>query len=158
MNKVNALVKQLKEQGLRIALAESMSCGMASSMIASYKGASEVLAGSVVCYTPEVKAGLLGVSNRLIEACSCESPEVTEAMCKGLKKLIRADIYVAVTGLASEGGSETKDKPVGTVFYHMISGRRSRAYRMLFRGTPLTVRKKACINLYELVLKHVRNE
>ncbi len=43
--------------------------------------------------------------------------QVTTALAKNLPKLIKADIHVAITGLASAGGTETKDKPVGTIFF-----------------------------------------
>lgn len=153
MNPVNRLVKQLEDQGLTLAIAESITCGMASAKLASYKGASDVLVGSVVSFTPQVKKEILGVSQQLMDRYTCESKEVTEAMCKGLKRCMTADIYAAITGLASAGGSETKSKPVGTVFYHILIGRRSVNFKKVFRGTPLEIRTKASMMLYELILK-----
>lgn len=135
-----------------MALAESVTCGMAADKLSSCKGISEVLKGSLVCYTPEVKHDLLGVPWKLINACSCESMEVTRAMLKGLSKKLPADIMAAVTGLASEGGSETKHKPVGTVFFCVKYGKRELKERKVFKGTPAEIRKKACRNLYRLIL------
>src|SRR4051794_28794817 len=115
-NKAHAFIKQLQEKNLILALAESVTCGLAAHKLSTAPGTSDVLAGSIVCYTPEVKRDLLGVSQKLIDRYTCESMEVTEALAKNLGKLIDADIYAALTGLASPGGSETKDKPVGTIF------------------------------------------
>jgi nicotinamide-nucleotide amidase len=69
----------------------------------------------------------------------------------GLSKLIKADIYAALTGLASEGGSETKNKPVGTVFFCILYKKKLFRSRKLFRGSPLEIKKKACLELYDLV-------
>ncbi len=151
----NRLVKTLKEKGLTLALAESVTCGMAADRLARFKGTSDVLAGSVVCYTPEVKCASLGVPKKLIDKYTCESMQVTEAMIGGLKKLMKADIYASVTGLASVGGSETKTKPVGTVFFCVRHGDKLYRERKVFRGTPLEIRKKACLYLYQMILDKV---
>jgi nicotinamide-nucleotide amidase len=80
--------------------------------------------------------------------------EVTERLARNLKSIISADIHAAVTGLASAGGSETKDKPVGTVFFSIVYKGKIRNFRKQFRGTPLEIREKACTTLYELILKN----
>ena len=107
-----------------------------------------MLAGSIVCYTPEVKTTLMRVDKKLIDRYSCESKQVTEALISGLQKLIRADIYAAITGLASEGGSETTAKPVGTVFFCIRYKRKTYNHRMVFKGSPLTIRELAAAALY----------
>jgi nicotinamide-nucleotide amidase len=154
-NKAHAFIKQLQEKNLILALAESVTCGLAAHKLATAPGTSDVLAGSIVCYTPEVKRDLLGVSQKLIDRYTCESMEVTEALAKNLEKLIDADIHAALTGLASPGGSETKEKPVGTIFFCIKFKNKMHRYKKLFRGTPLEIRKKACMSLYEHVLKTI---
>lgn len=153
MNKVNRFVKCLQASGLTVAFAESVTCGMASQNLAAYKGASDVLAGSVVCYTPEVKMSVLKVPEKVIKRYTSESIQVTKALAEGLAKIIRADVCAALTGLASDGGSETRNKPVGTVFYAIRYKRKVHSFRFVFRGTPLQIRKKASMKLYELVLQ-----
>src|SRR3954467_13933483 len=110
------LIKKLKKKNLTLAMAESVTCGLAAHKLSSLPGVSEILTGSIVCYTPEVKTGLLGVPKDLVKKYSCESQEVTESLAERLRVLIKADLHAATTGLASSGGSETKDKPVGTIF------------------------------------------
>ena len=44
--------------------------------------------------------------------------EVTRAITLGLSKLIDADIHIGITGLTAPGGSETQEKPVGTMFIY----------------------------------------
>jgi competence/damage-inducible protein CinA-like protein len=99
-------------QGRR--LAESCSGGLMAARITDVPGASEYLAGSVVAYSNEAKADLLGVDPALIEARGAVSPEVAEAMAIGALERFRADVAVSITGIAGpDGGSE--EKPVGLV-------------------------------------------
>lgn len=154
-NRVPELIRNLEEKNLKLALAESVTCGLAAHKLCGAKGTSEVLAGSVVCYSPETKMSLLGVSQAMINRYTCESMRVTEALAKNLPGVIKADIYAAVTGLASPGGSETKEKPVGTVFFCVYYQRKMFRQKKLFRGSPLQVRKKACEELYRMILSDV---
>ncbi|MFY9309896.1 MAG: CinA family protein [Bacteroidia bacterium] len=150
---INAFVKTLQQKKLTLALAESVTCGMATHKLATCKGTSEVLAGSVICYTPEVKKKLLKVPAATIDKCTCESKQVTEILSRNLAKLIKADIHAAITGLAAKGGSETKEKPVGTIFFSVSYKNKTYGFRRLFRGSPQTIKEKACLELYRSILK-----
>jgi PncC family amidohydrolase len=154
---VNEFVKAMKENGLTLALAESITCGMVAEKLANGIGTSEVFKGSVVCYTPEVKKDLMRIPQKLMDKYTCESMQVTEKLAVNLKKLIEADIHAALTGLASPGGSETKDKPVGTVFICITNKNRIHKERYQFRGSPVEIRKKSCIALYKLILDKIIN-
>lgn len=151
----NVLVKTLIERGLTVAFAESITCGLAAAQMASYKGVSTVLKGSIACYTPDFKRQVMGVQQCTIDQYTCESMEVTEELAVNLSKLVEADIYAAITGLASAGGSEGPDKPVGTVF--ICLSYKSKLYKIqkLFRGSPLQIKKKACTALYDFILSEI---
>jgi nicotinamide-nucleotide amidase len=155
VKKVNDFIKTLMNLQLSLAFAESMTCGLSAHLLSTCKGTSEVLKGSVVCYTPEMKMELLGVSSVLIRRYSPESRQVTASMAEKLRKLVKADIHAAVTGLASPGGSETAGKPVGTVFYSVLYGKRAYNERLVYNGTPLEIRRKAALGLYDFILKIV---
>jgi nicotinamide-nucleotide amidase len=146
------LVKTLKDEQLTMAMAESVTCGLAAHKLSTLPGVSEILAGSVVCYTPEVKTSLLGVPKKLIKKYTCESAQVTRSLAERLCAVIKADVHVAVTGLASPGGSETKDKPVGTIFISVCYKKKTYNKKLLFRGTPVKIRAKACDALYKMIL------
>jgi nicotinamide-nucleotide amidase len=75
------------------------------------------MAGSVVAYSNEAKAELLGVDAALIEAKSAVSPEVAEAMAIGALQRFAADVAVSVTGIAGPDGG-TEEKPVGYVCFN----------------------------------------
>jgi len=150
---INSLVKLMQEKELTLALAESITCGMAAEKLATAFGTSDVFQGSIVCYTPEVKNKLMRIPQTVIDKYTTESMKVTELLARHLNRLIKADVYAAVTGLASPGGSETKSKPVGTVFICIVHGSKIYKKRYLFRGTPLEIRKKTCLALYELIIE-----
>lgn len=155
MEAADLFVKKLKQRGLTLALAESVTCGMAASMLANTEGTSEVLKGAIICYTPEIKNKLLRVPQKLIDKYTCESMQVTAALANNLVLVIQADISAALTGLAAAGGSETKKKPVGTVFFCMKYRNKIFKERELFKGTPRQIRKKACDHLFKMILKRV---
>ena len=156
MNRAAAkLIKAMESKKLTLALVESMTCGLAANKLAFIPGVSEVLKGSIICYTPEIKMKLLRVSKKVINKYSCESREVTEIITKNLSTLITADVYAGITGLASAGGSESKEKPVGTVFFTVRKGREIYNHKQRFYGTPLSIHKKACETLYKFILSKV---
>jgi nicotinamide-nucleotide amidase len=155
MNKIKLLIDSLKEKNLTLAIAESMTCGMATHKLSGMKGISDVLKGSVVCYTPEVKTGLMGIKESIIKKYTCESIEVTEALVKKLPGLIPADIHAAITGLASPGGSESKEKPVGTVFFCVRYKNKISRRKKIFRGSPAEIKEKACLEIYDLILNAI---
>lgn len=148
----------LKNNNLTIALAESMTCGLAAHKLGSISGTSDVLAGSIVCYSKNVKTDLLEVSKKLIKKYSLESQQVTNALALNLSKTIRADVHAALTGLAASGGSETKSKPVGTVFYSFLF--RGKLYKMKkkFNGSPLEIKEKACGYLFKTVVGQLKKQ
>ncbi|WP_343631766.1 nicotinamide-nucleotide amidohydrolase family protein [Fluviicola sp.] len=154
--KANALIQQMQKEGLTLALAESMTCGLAAAKLSSCIGVSDVLLASIVCYTPKAKIQLLQVKQATIRSFTCESAEVTRQMAENLSERIAGDVYAAITGLASSDGSETKEKPVGTVFYAIRYQGRTYDFRKVFHGTPLEIKKKAVIELYGLILKLIK--
>jgi nicotinamide-nucleotide amidase len=149
---VNRLITKMLEEKLTLALAESVTCGLAAHQLSTVKGTSDVLKGSIVCYNEEVKKDLLKIKKSTIEKHTAESANVTKELALSLRKVIKADIHAAITGLASPGGSETKSKPVGTAFYAISFRNKIYTFRKRFRGSPLEIRKKMCNKFYQLIL------
>ncbi len=103
--------------GRRLGLAESCSGGLLAARITNLPGSSAYMAGSVVAYSNEAKAELLGVDPALIEAKGAVSPEVAEAMAIGALERFGADVAVSITGIAGPDGG-TEEKPVGYVCFN----------------------------------------
>jgi nicotinamide-nucleotide amidase len=153
--KINSFVKALVDKDITLAFAESMTCGLAAHFLSTCKGTSAMFRGSLVCYHEDIKKCVLRIPGALIEKYSAESRQVTEKMARALKKVMPADVHASVTGLASGGGSETAGKPVGTVFFSILYKGKIHNIRQRFYGTPLQIREKACMRLYELIYKVV---
>jgi nicotinamide-nucleotide amidase len=103
--------------GHRLGLAESCSGGLLAARITNLPGASAYMAGSVVSYSNEAKADLLGVDSELIATKGAVSLEVAEQMALGALERFDADVAVAITGIAGPDGG-TDEKPVGYVCFH----------------------------------------
>ncbi len=111
----------LAEKKLKIAFTESATAGALSVAFALTPYSGDILLGSIVCYDADEKMNILNIPKQLIDDYTPESREVTNAMAVNAKKIFnKADILVAVTGLTKSGGSETEDKPVGTMFIDFI--------------------------------------
>ncbi len=110
-----ALGNLLKEKKLTIATAESCTGGTIASLLTRHAGSSDFFTGAVVAYCNEVKHNLLGVSNDTLENKGAVSSETVDQMVRGVCKLMRTDIGIAVSGVAGPGGG-SEEKPVGTVW------------------------------------------
>lgn len=139
----------LKDKGLTVAFAESITGGMLASEFVKVKGSSDVLKGSIVVYQQEIKQKLLGVKKETLELYTAESQQVTNELVMGLKKLLNADISIATTGLAGPGGSETEEKPVGTMFVSFLYDGKAEEFREVFKGNPDSVRKQLVDYVFE---------
>src|SRR5690606_22110813 len=87
-----------------------------SAAITAVAGSSEVLERGFVTYSNDAKSELVGVPTALIGTHGAVSAEVAEAMARGGLANSRAEIAVAVTGIAGPGGGSTA-KPVGLVHF-----------------------------------------
>lgn len=114
------VVEANRAKGCRIALAESCTGGLVSAALTEVPGASDVLEGGFVTYSDEAKTALLGVEEELLSTFGAVSAATAWAMANGALARTRADIVVAITGVAGPGGG-TERKPVGTVVFARAS-------------------------------------
>lgn len=109
-----------RAKGTRIALAESCTGGLVAAALTEVPGSSAVLDRAYVCYSNEAKMAMLGVPSDLIETFGAVSVAVAWSMAKGAIEHSKADLAVAITGIAGpDGGSELK--PIGTVIFARAS-------------------------------------
>ena len=104
-----------KLQGRTLVSAESCTGGGIGAALTAVPGSSEVYKGGIISYTNWVKANVLHVPQALLDTVGAVSAPVAEAMAKGAREVLQADVAVSVTGLAGPGGDEYGN-PVGTVF------------------------------------------
>lgn len=145
----------LEQKGLKVAFIESASSGHLSAQFSIYKNSgAEILLGGLVSYDPSIKIKILGIDPQLIENYTAESAEVTTEMAiKGKKLFDQADFIVSCTGLLKHGGSESKQKPVGTFYICIYYTGDIYNFQYLIKGTP----QEKLQQLTELVTKELLN-
>src|ERR1700712_4528814 len=134
-NKISICSKLMADQGLTIAFSESATAGWLCSEFALTEESGKVLKGGIACYDAGLKVKLLGLAQELIDSYTPESMEVTREMAYRLKETIPSDIQVTVTGLTTAGGSETPEKPVGTMFVFALIRGKEASFRKVFKGS-----------------------
>lgn len=110
------LLSVFGENGLTFGAAESCTGGLVCQRITALPGASAVLRGGIVSYANEVKAGVLGVTEEVLNTSGAVSEACAAQMAVGAVKRLGCDIAVSVTGIAGPDGG-TPEKPVGTVCF-----------------------------------------
>lgn len=139
-------------KGKRLATAESLTGGGIGQAITSVSGASAVFAGGIISYTNEVKHRVLGVPMEILDTCGAVSAPVAKAMAEGARKVLGADVAVAVTGLAGPDGDEFGN-PVGTVFIGYADEKTAFARECHFEGDRAQVRAQTICAALQLVLE-----
>ena len=114
------LIQKFKKKKATLGLAESCTGGLMADSITNAPGASEILRGSVVAYTNQIKVSQLGVSPEILQVHGAVSEEVAKQMADGVRHAFQTDYAISVTGLAGPDGG-TPEKPVGTVFFGVSS-------------------------------------
>lgn len=127
--------RRIAEKGLKIAVVESATAGWLASEFSLTPDSGQIFLGGLTCYDACTKEELLNIPGNIIERYTAESAEVTRLMAERLTKFFKSDIAIAITGLTTPGGSETEDKPVGTMFIHIkLPDGIYCAHREVFKG------------------------
>ena len=109
------LLSEYGTAGYTIAAAESCTGGLIAGCLTDVPGSSQVFERGFVTYSNAAKSEMLGVPPSLILAHGAVSAEVAVAMAVGALAKSKADVTVAVTGVAGPDGG-TEAKPVGRVY------------------------------------------
>ena len=134
----------LGERGLTLAVAESVTGGMAAMRLTSVPGASAVFRGGVVAYASEVKHDVLGVPPGPVV-----SPDAARAMAAGACARLGADVGLATTGVAGPEGQE--GRAPGTVFLGLHRNGEGEAHEVRLPGDRERIRQYAVIALLNLL-------
>jgi len=113
---VQQLADALLHHGWMLATAESCTGGMIAARCTDLSGSSQWLERGFVSYSNEAKYEMLGVDPALIAQHGAVSAEVAQAMALGALRHSKAQVSLAVTGVAGPTGG-SQDKPVGTVWF-----------------------------------------
>lgn len=134
----------LRQKGWTLGLAESLTGGLVGSRLSDAPGSSEIFRGSIVSYATEVKRSVLGVTAEQVVSGECAIQ-----MAEGARRVLGADVGLAVTGVA--GPTEQDGQPVGTVFFGVaLPGQEPEALRANLPGDRLRIRQFSTISLLNL--------
>ena len=135
-----SLAERLLARHWRMATAESCTGGMIAARCTDLAGSSAWFERGFVTYSNEAKAELLGIDPQLIVQHGAVSEAVALAMAQGAVAHAKAQVAVAVTGVAGPTGGSV-DKPVGTVWLAWNIHGQVDAEKMLFPGDRAAVRE-----------------
>lgn len=134
------LAALLLEKRWMLATAESCTGGMISAACTDLAGSSAWFERGFVTYSNAAKTESLGVDAALISLHGAVSEPVARAMASGAILQSRAQVAVAVTGVAGPGGG-TAEKPVGTVWFGWATPGGVVSERRCFEGDRAAVRE-----------------
>jgi nicotinamide-nucleotide amidase len=113
------LLDEARARQLRLVTAESCTGGLIAGLLTEIPSSSDVVERGFVTYSDESKTELLDVPAALIQEHGAVSAPVARAMAEGALKHSRAQLAVAVTGIAGPGGGSVQ-KPVGLVYVAVL--------------------------------------
>lgn len=143
-------------EGKTLVTAESLTGGGIGAALTDIPGSSAVYKGGIICYTDWVKEQILGVSGDVLKFWGAVSPYTAEAMARGARKLLQADVAVAVTGLAGPDGDDFGN-PVGTVYIGYSDSHGAFAKHFQFSGNREQVREQTILAALKIVLEQVKS-
>jgi nicotinamide-nucleotide amidase len=138
------LGQALVEAGWTITAAESCTGGLIARALTEVGGSSQWFERGFVTYSNDAKREMLGVSERSLSAHGAVSEVVAREMAQGALKASRAQLAIAVSGVAGPSGG-TAAKPVGTVVFGWAVADRVEAQTRRFDGDRVQVRLQSAL-------------
>ncbi len=125
---------RLREERLLLATAESCTGGMVAAAMTDISGSSNWFERGFVTYSNQAKIDMIGVPAELIDKHGAVSEQVARAMAEGALRNSRAQLSLAITGVAGPGGG-TPEKPVGLTYIGLLlRGQTPQVRRHIWQG------------------------
>jgi nicotinamide-nucleotide amidase len=131
LDQARALLDAARAKHIRIVTAESCTGGLIAGLLTEIPGSSDVVERGFVTYSNEAKEDALGVPAALLRKYGAVSDQVARAMADGALRHARAQLAIAVTGIAGPGGGSV-EKPVGLVYIALADGHEISSYEFRF--------------------------
>lgn len=106
------ILEEFTTRGLTLAIAESCTGGLATSLLTDLSGCSEILPFSIIAYSTDAKEEFLGIEPYIIRDFGTISMDCAKLMAEGLLDY-DVDVGLATTGVL---GESIEDKLKGTAF------------------------------------------
>ncbi len=141
---MKSLIKLLIKKKIKVSFAESCTGGLLASTITSINGASKVFNLGLITYSNQSKIKVLKVNKNIIKKYGAVSYECCKSMVNNLAKISKANINIAITGIAGPKGG-TKQKPVGLVYIGVKKGNKIKVNEYLFRNQKRSSIQRATV-------------
>ncbi len=138
-------------KSIKITVAESCTGGIISSAITSISGSSKVFDCGFITYSNESKIDLLSIQTEMLREHGAVSLVIASEMAIGAIKHSHADIALATTGIAGPN-SDGSNKPVGLVYFAILSKGKVKCMEKYFEGNRQQIRELASTFGIELLL------
>ena len=148
-----SVVERLAKRGLTLATAEASVGGLIGHRLTNVPGASRVFLGGIAPYARGPKVDLLGVDGAMLDAQGSVSEPAVLALARGAREVMRADLAIAETGVASPTGNPLR--PAGMYFVALAAAGAERAVRCQFAGTRVENKRQAADAALRLVLDYL---
>ena len=144
----SVVIHMLRDRGLSLGVAESLTGGLMGARLTAVPGASQVFRGGIVSYASDVKFSLLGVPKGPVV-----TADAARAMAEGARRVLGANVALATTGVA--GPAEQEGQAVGTVFLGLAMDGASEAQQLQLPGDRQRIRQYAVISALNLLRKRL---
>jgi nicotinamide-nucleotide amidase len=144
--------------GLRqatLSVAESCTGGMIAQRITQVPGSSRSFLGGAIVYSNALKIAFANVPPDVLSRHGAVSPEVAEALAKGIRQRTGSTLGLGVTGIAGPTGG-TEAKPVGRVYIALSDAQKTEVLEKNFRGNRDRVRQWATQQALDLIRRRLR--
>ena len=148
------VIDLLRERSESISCAESITGGALTSALVSISGASDVLLGSIVAYSKEMKINQLGLSAELIDEKGLVSKEVALEMAKGARQKLGSSWAISSTG--SAGPKALDGSSPGEIWIAIVGPDRQESVKLSLNGARQEVINGAvesALTLLERILR-----
>ena len=143
-NIIEKIIQNLTEQNQTITFAESCTGGRIAAAFTAISGASEILDGSCVTYSNDIKHLWLGVENEVLDKYGAVSSQCVSQMLEGIQRLAGSDYAIAVSGIAGPTGG-TELKPVGTVYIGLQTPFSQEVFHCNFSGPREAIQEQSTV-------------
>ena len=148
------IAKLLTQKQETLAVAESCTGGLLANRLTNIPGSSRFFQFGIVAYANEAKMKLLNLPQKTIRKFGAVSPQVAELMAKRVRKLLKCDFGIGITGIAGPTGA-TKNKPIGLVYAAISTNKETKSFKFIFKGTRATIKSLAATKALRLLLKFI---
>jgi nicotinamide-nucleotide amidase len=147
----SVVLQMLRERGLTLGLAESVTGGLVAGRLTGIEGASEVFRGGVVSYATEVKHSVLGVKSDMVV-----NEEAAIEMAVGACKVLGASVGLALTGVAGPASQEGV-KPGTLCVGICLPGGTTASTTFALPAVRDQMRQLSVISALDFLRRHIRN-